>query len=322
MFCLMAPPGAEVFADRYPDVERVKNDFFTTPHRMQQLMWVLEERKDKGGAGGMELDHNVPVHQLFPHEPPESMASDKRVPQIGKSLEEVPLEAESKKEVAEQIAKGAYDVEEQRKAFTIPCDTKHCTVGCVVVDSNGNVAAGGSTGGLTNKISGRTGDTAVIGAGIVADNALGGIACSGTGEILIHHSVSNSVLTRMRLLKESMKEAAKAVIKELPDDAGGLIGIDTTGDELEVVFAKNTEGMYRGWVDQHGIVRTAIWDNDELNFDLNDERREEALYSIILNSSLSPLDKDKFSQEGINFLKSPVSSKPISKYPQNPWSST
>ncbi len=126
-------------------------------------------------------------------------------------------------------------------------DEKFGTVGCVALDKNGNLAAGTSTGGMTNKRWGRVGDSPIIGAGTYADNATCGISCTGHGEYFIRYTVAADVAHRMAYLGESVEEAANFVVNEKLDEkggSGGLIAMDAKGN---VAMPFNTEGMYRGY---------------------------------------------------------------------------
>lgn len=127
-------------------------------------------------------------------------------------------------------------------------DTKMGTVGCAVLDNNGNLAAGTSTGGMTGKRYGRIGDSPVIGAGTYADNKTCAISCTGHGEYFIRYAVAHDVSARMSYGDQSFDEAAKAVIHEVLKPAGGdggLIGVDKDGN---VVMEFNTSGMFRAYL--------------------------------------------------------------------------
>jgi beta-aspartyl-peptidase (threonine type) len=131
------------------------------------------------------------------------------------------------------------------------------TVGVVALDRSGRLAAGTSTGGLTNKLTGRVGDTPIIGAGTYAD---ADCATSGTGvgEQFIRFGVARRVCFRVEELGQPVGEAAVAVVGELlqPGD-GGVIALTRDG-EIAMVF--NTRGMYRGAADSSGRFEVAIWD--------------------------------------------------------------
>ncbi len=131
--------------------------------------------------------------------------------------------------------------------FLEKTDAKYGTVGCVALDKNGDIFAGTSTGGMTNKRWGRVGDSPIIGAGTYADNATCGVSCTGHGEFFIRFAVAHDVAARMAYLKEDVATAADFIIhKKLKEKGGegGLIALDALGN---IAMPFNSEGMYRGW---------------------------------------------------------------------------
>ncbi len=147
-------------------------------------------------------------------------------------------------------------LEEERQAQDE--SEKHGTVGCVVLDRAGNLAAGTSTGGLTNKRFGRVGDVPVIGAGTYANNRTVAVSCTGKGEQFIRHNVAHDVSARVEYKGLSVTAAAEAVIHgKLDDGDGGLIAVGANG-EIALVF--NSGGMFRGAADANGRFDVAIWE--------------------------------------------------------------
>lgn len=130
------------------------------------------------------------------------------------------------------------------------------TVGCVASDSLGNLAAATSTGGLIGKQYGRVGDSPIIGAGTYAKNKVCAISCTGVGEIFIKHCVASAIAARMELAGENLTTAMQHVLmKTLPKDSGGAIGVDSLGN-AELVF--NTPVMARGRANANGLFEIAI----------------------------------------------------------------
>ena len=126
-------------------------------------------------------------------------------------------------------------------------DRKKGTVGCVALDKNGQIVAGTSTGGMTNKRWNRLGDSPIIGAGTFADNATCGVSCTGHGEYFIRWAVAYDVAARMAYKGLGLNKAATEVVNEELVKAGGeggLIALDKYGN---VVMPFNSEGMYRGY---------------------------------------------------------------------------
>src|SRR5699024_6531476 len=91
-------------------------------------------------------------------------------------------------------------------------EKKFGTVGCVALDQSGNIAAGTSTGGLTNKKNGRIGDSPIIGAGTYANNETAGISCTGVGEYFMREVAAHRVSDLMELKKMPLDQAAQQVI--------------------------------------------------------------------------------------------------------------
>lgn len=137
-------------------------------------------------------------------------------------------------------------------------DNKFGTVGAVALDKQGNLAAGTSTGGMTNKKYGRVGDSPIIGAGTYANNATAGISCTGWGEFYIRSVVAHDISALMEYRGLSVAEASKLVmdkVGKLGGD-GGVIALDKMGN---VATPFNTEGMYRGMVTEDGKITVEIY---------------------------------------------------------------
>ena len=140
-------------------------------------------------------------------------------------------------------------------------DLKYGTVGAVAVDSEGNVAAGTSTGGLTGKRWGRIGDSPMIGAGNYADNRACGVSATGAGEFFIRLGVAHEICARMRMLGENAQAAADHVIKEV-GLLGGTGGVIVAAPDGSATFSFNTPGMYRGKASSAGDKMVAIYGDE------------------------------------------------------------
>ena len=142
---------------------------------------------------------------------------------------------------------------------------KHGTVGAVALDCNGNLAAGTSTGGLTNKRYGRVGDTPVIGAGTYADNRSIALSATGTGEMFLRTAAAFNTAAQVRLQQKSITHAADATLSEIAaiGGEGGLIVLSANG---EYALRFNTSGMFRGIIGNEGIARIGIFSGDEIPF--------------------------------------------------------
>jgi beta-aspartyl-peptidase (threonine type) len=139
------------------------------------------------------------------------------------------------------------------------------TVGAVALQG-GTLAAGTSTGGLTNKMRGRVGDSPLIGAGTYADDRACGVSCTGTGEVFIRHCVAYDVIARMVYARQNVSTAVAKTIEALPDESdggvGGLIALDRDG-RVAFAMSKESVGMYRGYVTAKGDVYIAIDKEDK-----------------------------------------------------------
>ena len=125
--------------------------------------------------------------------------------------------------------------------------SKMGTVGAVALDKAGNLAAATSTGGMTNKLPGRVGDSPLPGAGCYANNASVAVSCTGTGEVFIRTLAAYDIAALMDYGGLSLAEACERVVMEkLPalEGSGGLIAVDREGN---VALPFNSEGMYRAW---------------------------------------------------------------------------
>lgn len=129
---------------------------------------------------------------------------------------------------------------------------KHGTVGCVALDDQGNLAAGTSTGGLTNKRFGRVGDSPIIGAGTYADNGSCAVSATGTGEYFIRSVAAYDVSALMRYSHMTVSDAAGKVVMETITGMGGDGGLIALDREGNFAMPFNTPGMYRGYVDDEG----------------------------------------------------------------------
>ncbi|MFQ6674375.1 MAG: isoaspartyl peptidase/L-asparaginase family protein [Fidelibacterota bacterium] len=135
----------------------------------------------------------------------------------------------------------------------------HGTVGAVALDRDGNLAAGTSTGGLTNKKFGRVGDSPVIGAGTYANNRTCAVSGTGSGEYFMRSLVAYDISALMEYGGMSLRQAAEKVVMEKLVDLGGSGGIIAIDSQGNVAMPFNTEGMYRGYVDSRGEIVVKIY---------------------------------------------------------------
>lgn len=158
----------------------------------------------------------------------------------------------------EDSSKTSLDHDESSAAKAKPgADEKFGTVGAVALDQSGNLAAGTSTGGMTNKKYGRIGDSPIIGAGTYANRRVG-ISSTGWGEFYIRSVAAYDVAALMEYKGLSLDEASRMVIQKIEDMGGdgGMIGLDAEGN---VAMPFNTAGMYRGTITEDGEVEVHFY---------------------------------------------------------------
>ena len=127
-------------------------------------------------------------------------------------------------------------------------DYRFGTVGAVALDKEGNICAGTSTGGMTNKRFNRIGDAPIIGAGTFADNASCGVSATGHGEFFIRYTVARDIAALIEYKGLSLKEAGDYIINQKlveKGGSGGVVALDSYGN---ITMPFNTEGMYRGYI--------------------------------------------------------------------------
>ena len=132
------------------------------------------------------------------------------------------------------------------------------TVGTVAIDRTGHIAAGTSTGGMTNKRYGRVGDSPIIGAGTYADENCG-VSATGHGEYFMRAVVAHDICARVRYQNVTLEQAAsEVVLKKLVDMGadGGVIAIDK---DANIAMPFNSVGMYRASINKQGVMSISIF---------------------------------------------------------------
>jgi beta-aspartyl-peptidase (threonine type) len=162
----------------------------------------------------------------------------------------------------QQLQKALKEDAEHRAHEDVETAKHFGTVGAVALDAQGRLAAGTSTGGMTNKRWGRVGDSPLIGAGTYANN---GCAVSGTGwgEFYIRTVAAHEICMRVTQMRVPLKRAAAEVInQEIPSMGGngGAIALDANGN---VAMPFNTDGMFRGWIGADGTPHVAIYGDED-----------------------------------------------------------
>lgn len=152
--------------------------------------------------------------------------------------------------------------EERKRKPASPVDTtdrKHGTVGCVALDYFGNLAAGTSTGGMTNKRFGRVGDSPIIGAGTYANNQTYAVSATGDGEYFIRLGVARDIAALMEYNHLPVQQASEKVIMEKLTKLGGSGGVIVLDKEGNIAMSFNSEGMYRAYIDDNGNAVVKIY---------------------------------------------------------------
>ena len=156
--------------------------------------------------------------------------------------------------------------EKQTKSITFEDpfikQSKFGTVGCVALDKNGNLAAGTSTGGMTNKRWNRIGDSPIIGAGTYANNKTCAVSSTGWGEFFIRAMVAYDISAMMEYKGVSLEEASKEVIQNKVPALGGDGGIVAIDKDGNVAMEFNTAGMYRAHMNAEGELIIKIYKDE------------------------------------------------------------
>jgi beta-aspartyl-peptidase (threonine type) len=158
----------------------------------------------------------------------------------------------------QELQKALKEDEEQKKSTA----SKHGTVGAVALDSKGNLAAGTSTGGMTDKRFGRVGDSPVIGAGTYA-NAKCAVSATGWGEFYIRSVAAHDICARVDYRGEPLQKAVDDVVMGVVPKLGGDGGVIALDAEGNIVAQYNTEGMGHAWVDKNGATHVAMFKDEK-----------------------------------------------------------
>ncbi len=138
-------------------------------------------------------------------------------------------------------------------------DSKYGTVGCVALDKKGNIAAGTSTGGMTNKKYGRIGDAPIIGSGTYANNTTCGVSSTGHGEYFIRAQVAYDISALMEYKGLTLEEATETVVQKKLVDLGGTGGVVALDHLGNISMNFNTPGMYRAMMNDKGELVVGMY---------------------------------------------------------------
>jgi beta-aspartyl-peptidase (threonine type) len=139
---------------------------------------------------------------------------------------------------------------------------KYGTVGALALDQSGNLAAGTSTGGMSNKMYGRVGDSPIIGAGTYADNSTCAVSGTGDGEYFIRLGVARDISALIAYRGMTVQQAGDEVIHRKLTNLGGEGGVIILDAKGNFAMPFNSEGMYRGWIGDDGVPHVLIYKDD------------------------------------------------------------
>ncbi|TDE17457.1 isoaspartyl peptidase/L-asparaginase family protein [Dyadobacter psychrotolerans] len=193
---------------------------------------------------------------------PSYFYTEARYKALLKAKEEEKIELDHTDDTKKEIEKSPKTGYTKQENLIFTEGKKFGTVGCVALDKFGNLAAGTSTGGMTNKRYGRVGDAPIIGAGTYANNATCAVSATGHGEFFIRSVVAYDISALMEYKGLSVKDAAdEVVMKKLVERGGegGIIALDRNGN---IAMPFNSEGMYRGFIKANGTSEILIYKDE------------------------------------------------------------
>ena len=246
--------GKDLAAGAIAGVTTIKNPIQAAIAVMEKSPHVLMVGK---GAELFAKEHGIEIVD------PSYFYTETRYKALQQAKKEEKIESDhsekNKKQVHKKPKTGFLDKEDL--IFTE--GKKFGTVGCVALDKFGNLAAGTSTGGMTNKKYGRVGDAPIIGAGTYANNATCAVSATGHGEFFMRSVVAYDISALMEYKGHSVKDAAEEVVmKKLVERGGegGVVALDKNGN-ISMPF--NSEGMYRGYIKSDGSTKIMIYKDEK-----------------------------------------------------------
>ncbi|TPH17334.1 isoaspartyl peptidase/L-asparaginase family protein [Litorilituus lipolyticus] len=185
------------------------------------------------------------VHVMLSGNGAEQFALNQGIPLIDNKHFDTKSRYKSLQRAKEKMKKSQQSKDYQAAHKALPFEYKVGTVGAVALDQYGNIAAGTSTGGMTNKRFGRIGDSPVIGAGTFAENESCAVSATGHGEYFIRYNVAADICARVKYQGKSIVQAGDEVINGVLKPIGGTGGVIIIDQQGNIAMPFNTEGMYR-----------------------------------------------------------------------------
>ncbi|WP_338274517.1 isoaspartyl peptidase/L-asparaginase family protein [Corallococcus caeni] len=252
---MMVGDGAEAFAQSQ-GMPLVDAKYFFTEERWQGLQRALEQERAKEAPpteqGQPSTQGQTPTQGPSPATPAQPSAPGQPpAPPVPSSPGQAPTTPPPSKQPqpGSSLTPGV---------DPITGDHKFGTVGAVALDQHGDLAAGTSTGGMTNKRFGRVGDSPIIGAGTYADERCA-VSATGHGEFFIRYTVARDICARVEYQDLPLPEAASYVINDVLVKAGGEGGVIAMDRQGHVAMPFNSSGMYRGYIGEDGTPTVAIF---------------------------------------------------------------
>ena len=186
------------------------------------------------------------VHVMLSGAGAEVFAQSQGIALVSNQLFDTEARFKSLQRAKEKMKKAKQENKTYQAAhFALDTEYKVGTVGAVALDRNGNIAAGTSTGGMTNKRYGRIGDSPIIGAGTFAENESCAVSATGHGEYFIRYNVAADICARVKYQGKTIKQAGKEVIHDVLAPIGGTGGVIIIDRQGNIAMPFNTQGMYR-----------------------------------------------------------------------------
>ncbi|MDT7687935.1 MAG: L-asparaginase / beta-aspartyl-peptidase [Acidobacteriota bacterium] len=267
--CLDAVVAAITLLEDSPLFNAGKGAVFTSEGTNELDSSIMDGRTLKAGAvAGLKRVKNPILlarlvmeqspHVMMTGEGAETFATQKGVELVDPKYfytEERWQQLQRTKEAEKSPPPKRSKLEREMRSFN---EHKFGTVGAVALDRAGNLGAGTSTGGMTNKRFGRVGDSPIIGAGTYADNETCAVSCTGDGEYFIRSVVAHDISSMMRYAGKSVERAAADALEKVGKigGTGGLIALDRQGN---FAMPFSTSGMYRGWIGADGQPHVLIY---------------------------------------------------------------
>jgi len=231
--------------------------------RNRQAGAVAGVKKIKNPINLARLVMDESVHVMLSGEGAEEFAQSQGIKLVDNKSFDTKKRYKSLQRAKAKMKKAQLSTKDYQAAHqALPVEYKVGTVGAVALDKQGNISAGTSTGGMTNKRFGRIGDSPVIGAGTFADNQSCAVSATGHGEYFIRYNVAADICARVQYQGKTIEQAGKEVIHDVLMPVGGTGGVIIIDAQGNMSLPFNTNGMYRATNSNTTATYVAIFKND------------------------------------------------------------